>query len=239
MNRSTFRRRSCRPPRPSRKPECRAHGSTRADPRARLPPRLHRRARSHHRLRGAAGGDPIVDDRDPEARCRRLGRHRLLRLVRDQHDVHGEGVRYRRPPPRVSALSRDFLRRVMAGRGVAGLARRHRAASDAAVPGPSPRRFRLALRADCRPCHAGLRRRRDGAGEHGAGRRSVSAREAGAAARHHRRGRHRGLGAGTSLRRDHGAVHELAVPVLDQSPRGLRDLLHHVVGIDRPATDWT
>ena len=61
--------------------------------------------------------------------------------------------------------------------------------------------------------------------------------EAGASARHHRRGRHGGLGAGTSLRRDHGAVHELAVPVLDQSPCGLRDLLHHVVGIDRPATD--
>ena len=237
MNRSTFRRRSCRPPPPSRKPECRAHGSTRADPRARLPPRLHRRARSHHRLRRAAGSDPLVDDRDPEARRRRMGRHRLLRLVCDQHDVHGQGVRYRRPPPRVSALSRDFLRRVMAGRGLAGVAHRHRAESDATVPGPSACRFRFALRADCRPCHSGIRRRSDGAGEHGPGRRPVSARETGAAARHHRGGRYGGLGIGTSLRRHHGAVHELAVPVLDQSPCRLRDLLHHVVGIDRPATD--
>ena len=35
-------------------------------------------------------------------------------------------------------------------------------------------RIRLSLRLDCRPCHSGLRRRRDGAGEHGPRRRPVS-----------------------------------------------------------------
>ena len=127
MNRSTFRRRSC-PRAEAASLNVARQAVPRADPRARLPPRVHRGARSHHRLRRAAGGDPIVDHRDSEARRRRMGRHRLLRLVCDQHDLHGEGVGYRRPPPRVSDLPRDLLRRVMAGRGLAGLARRHRAA---------------------------------------------------------------------------------------------------------------
>ena len=47
-----------------------------ADPRARLLPRFHRRTRSHDRLGRLAGSDPIADDRDSEARRRRLGRHR-------------------------------------------------------------------------------------------------------------------------------------------------------------------
>ena len=134
------------------------------------------------------------------------------------------------------ALPGDFLRRLMARRGLARLARRHRAAGDATVPGRIPTAGFASLYAlIAGRVDSGVRRRRDGAGEHGARRRSVSAREAGASARHRRRGRHRGLGAGASLRRDHGAVHELAVSVLDQSPGRRRDLLHDVVGVGRPA----
>ena len=165
----------------------------------------------------------VAGHRDPEARRRRLGRDRLLRVVRGQHDVHGEGVGYRRPPPRVSRLPGDLLLRLLVRGRLAGLACPPHAARDGAVPGTSRPKLRRALRADCRPRGPGVRCRRDGAREHGARRRPVSAREAGASARHRRRGRHGGLGARPLLRRHHGAVHELAVPVLDQPSDRLRD----------------
>jgi hypothetical protein len=163
-----------------------------------------------------------------------MGRHRLLRVVCDQHDVHGEGVGYRRSSHRVSRLSRDLLCRVMACRGLTWLARRGRAESDTALLRGFTFRFCTAVCADCRPCHSSVRCGSDGSGQHGAGRRSVSAREAGFSARDRRSGRHRRLGSGSSLRRHHGAVHELALSVLDKSPRRLCDLLRDVVGVGRP-----
>src|SRR5499425_250135 len=58
---------------------------------------------------------------------------------------------------------------------------------------------------------------------------------AGFSARDRRSGRHRRLGSGSSVRRHHGAVHELALPFLDKSPGRLCDLLRDVAGVGRPA----
>ena len=164
-----------------------------------------------------------------------MGRDRLLRVVCDQHDVHGEGVGHRGPTLCVSGVPGDFLRRLVAGGCVAGLAELRRAASDGALPRSRGRRLCVTLRVDRRARRPGVRRGRHGAGEHGARGGPVSAGETRAAARDRRRRGYGGLGARSSLRRHHGAVHELAVPVLDQSARCLRDLLHHMVGARRAA----
>jgi len=58
--------------------------------------------------------------------------------------------------------------------GLARLADRDRPADRATVRRTSRCRIRISLRLDCRPGDSGLRRRRDGAGEHGPRRRPVS-----------------------------------------------------------------
>ena len=112
-----------------------------------------------------------------------------------------------------------------------------RIADHARLPRGGPRSsVRRALCLDLRPRHPGVRRRRDGASEHGAGRRSLSSRETRAPARDRRRSRYGGLGARASVRRDHGAVHDLALPLLDQPSHHRRDVCRDVVGTGRVAS---
>jgi hypothetical protein len=133
-------------------------------------------------------------------------------------------------------LPGHFFCRIVAGRGLAGLARaggleRHRGFRG---QGPGARVCAVVC-ADFRPRRSGLRGRRDGACEHGPGRRSLSSRETCAAAGNRGRGRYVRLGPRTLVRRDHGAVHDLALSVLDQPADHRGDVRGDLVGAGRLA----